>query len=107
MVSYILDVLLNSDSRLLCTEYLLTCVRLLGLVQDPPLTWVQKYLLDRLLQYRIDLEQCHIRALPVIDALGESFSKVPTGENRELQNAFRYPTYFEQIFMASHFEYKE
>ena len=27
--------------------------------------------------------------------------KVPTGENRELENALHYPTYFEQIFVAS------
>jgi len=31
-------------------------------------------------------------------------SKVPTGENRELQNALRYPTYFQQIFVASQAE---
>jgi hypothetical protein len=51
IVGYVLDVLLNSDSRLLSTENLLTCVRLLDLVQDPPLTQVRKYLHDQLLQY--------------------------------------------------------
>jgi len=51
MVGYVLDVLLNSDGRLLHTEYLLTCVRLLSLVQEPPLTRVRKYLHDQLLRY--------------------------------------------------------
>jgi hypothetical protein len=63
MVGYVLDALLNSDSRPLCTEYLLTCVRLLRLARDPPLTLVRKYLHDQLLQYRTDLEQ-RSRALP-------------------------------------------
>ncbi|OAX40772.1 hypothetical protein K503DRAFT_574857 [Rhizopogon vinicolor AM-OR11-026] len=51
MVGYVLDVLLNSDSRVLCMEYLLICVRLLGLVQEPPLTRVRKYFYDQLLWY--------------------------------------------------------
>ena len=56
MIGYILDVLLNSDGRLLSTENLLTCVHLFGLVQDPSLTRGRKYLHDQLLQYRTDLE---------------------------------------------------
>ena len=46
MVSYVVDVLLNVDGCLLSTENLLTCVRLLGLVQDPSLTRGRKYLHD-------------------------------------------------------------
>ena len=51
MVGYVDDVLLNADGCLLSTENLLTCVRLLGLMQDSSLTCGRKYLRDQLLQY--------------------------------------------------------
>jgi hypothetical protein len=45
--------------------------------------------------YNVSAFCCRIHSTSLI------LSKVPTGENRELQNVLRYPTFFEQIFVAS------